>query len=171
MLKVLQGRMSFSMRDEAGVSTMQPTPLWLSFSPSLLVSTTRDLGTSDLICFISSLAHPVMASTVRSPWYLSFSLSARSSRRKTIIVGKASILRLVHSASALSDVQSTFPRIRRSSPGCVSTIFAAAFSQTGSSFWHQWHQGVKKLTMMMSCFLRSVSKVSTVSDTDLTSPS
>mmetsp|Transcript_38443 Transcript_38443/g.56527 ORF Transcript_38443/g.56527 Transcript_38443/m.56527 type:complete len:275 (+) Transcript_38443:652-1476(+) len=152
-------------------ATMQPTPLWLSFSPSLFASITRDLGTSDLICFMSSLDQPTMASTVRSPWYLSSSFPLGSSRRNTMIVGKASILCVVQSDSALSDVQSTLARIRRSSPGCVSDILAAAFSHTGSSFWHQWHHGVKKFTITMSCFLRSSSKLSVVSDTDLISPS
>jgi hypothetical protein len=155
---------------------MHPTPLCLSFSPSLLASTTRDLGTSDVICFMNSFAQPVMPSTVRSPWYLSRSASLLSEvlpsrRRKTMIVGKASILCCVQSVSDLSDVQSTLARMRRSSPGCVSTILAVAFSHTGSSFWHQWHHGVKKLTTTISCFFRSVSKVSAVSSIDLTSPS
>jgi len=31
--------------------------------------------------------------------------------------------------------------------------------RTGSSFWHQWHHGVKKLTTTMSFLTRSVSKL------------
>ncbi len=40
-------------------------------------------------------------------------------------------------------------RKRRSSPGYFWARVAVLFSQTGSRRWHQWHQGAKKLTIMI----------------------
>mmetsp|Transcript_59938 Transcript_59938/g.125347 ORF Transcript_59938/g.125347 Transcript_59938/m.125347 type:complete len:237 (+) Transcript_59938:653-1363(+) len=151
--------------------TRQPTPSWESTTPSRSASTVRDLGTRFFAWARKCSAHWVMAGTERSPWYDSCSDVPVSSLRKTRMVGKASMRCLMHSDSLTDAVQSTLARKRRSSPGYFWASVAVLFSQTGSRRWHQWHQGAKKLTIMIWWVWWWASKVSSVSSSVVMEPS
>mmetsp|Transcript_9844 Transcript_9844/g.19988 ORF Transcript_9844/g.19988 Transcript_9844/m.19988 type:complete len:345 (+) Transcript_9844:121-1155(+) len=151
--------------------TMQPMAWWESATPSLLASTVRVAGIAFLACATKCSAHPVMAGTDRSPWYDSCCVEPLSSLRKTRMVGNASMRYLMQSDSDCGDVQSTLPRRMRLSAVCFSPIWIDDFSHTGASFWHQWHQGAKKLTIMTSYWWCLASKLSVVSCSALSGPS
>jgi hypothetical protein len=61
---------------------------------------------------------------------------------KTMIVGNASIFMSLQRVLECEEVQSTLTRRIRASLGCSSWMMPAAWSHTGSNFWHQWHHGV-----------------------------
>mmetsp|Transcript_65930 Transcript_65930/g.99413 ORF Transcript_65930/g.99413 Transcript_65930/m.99413 type:complete len:282 (+) Transcript_65930:423-1268(+) len=150
---------------------MHPTPVWESATPSLLVSTVLVFGISFFSCATKWSAQPVMAFTERSPWYDSCWVVPASSLRKTRMVGNASMRYLMQRDSDCGEVQSTLPRTSRLSLACFSESWVEDFSQTGASFWHQWHHGAKKLTIMTSYWWCLASKLSVVSCSALSGPS
>mmetsp|Transcript_65927 Transcript_65927/g.99400 ORF Transcript_65927/g.99400 Transcript_65927/m.99400 type:complete len:282 (+) Transcript_65927:423-1268(+) len=150
---------------------MHPTPVWESATPSLLVSTVLVFGISFFSCATKWSAQPVMAFTERSPWYDSCWVVPASSLRKTRMVGNASMRYLMQRDSDCGEVQSTLPRTSRLSLACFSESWVEDFSQTGASFWHQWHHGAKKLTIMTSYWWCFASKFSVVSGIEVSGPS
>mmetsp|Transcript_33338 Transcript_33338/g.78102 ORF Transcript_33338/g.78102 Transcript_33338/m.78102 type:complete len:246 (-) Transcript_33338:582-1319(-) len=120
----------------------QPTPMWLSASPSSLWSTAWVLGAFLVAWSTKCLAQLTIEVTLLSPWYLSWCASLRSSRRKTMMVGNASMRLSVHSLLPSSPEQSTEANLISIRSSSSSLILPAASSHTGSSFWHQWHHGV-----------------------------
>mmetsp|Transcript_29992 Transcript_29992/g.61736 ORF Transcript_29992/g.61736 Transcript_29992/m.61736 type:complete len:208 (-) Transcript_29992:222-845(-) len=116
-------------------------------------------------------AQPVMAFTERSPWYDSCWVVPVSSLRKTRMVGKASMRYLMHNDSDSVAVQSTLASTSRLSSVCFSPSAFADCSQTGASFWHQWHHGAKKLTIMTSYWWCFASKFTVLSPSDVSGPS